>query len=94
MQAEGGKRTRETAAGAGIFRGAQRRAAEAGGWWEWEKASWTALRARRGGGERVYRYVSRRGTANGGGGGRRRREDINIQKQLIQVGREGIYKNC
>ena len=74
----------------GTWRGVQRQAAEAGRWWEWEKASWTALRARRGGGERVYRYVSRRGTANGGGGGRRRREDINIQKRLRQVGLEGL----
>ena len=46
----GDKRTQETAAYAGMLRGDQSRAAEAGGWWVWTISIWTAFRASRGGG--------------------------------------------
>ena len=54
MQAEGGKGESkpawETGADTGMRRGAQGRAAEAGGWWVRAKYRWVALRTRRAGG--------------------------------------------
>ena len=49
----GGERMRDTATEAGTQRGAQRRAAEAGGWRVETKYRWTTYHSGRGCGERV-----------------------------------------
>ena len=53
QQRGGGAQSRDTAVDAGMRCGAQRRATEAGGWRVRATSSWAALRAGRGGGERV-----------------------------------------
>ena len=56
----GDDRTRDTTAEAGPRRGAQRRAAEAGGWRGREKSRWTMHTSGGGGGERML-YIERGG---------------------------------
>ena len=79
VQAEGGKGGERTGTGtaedAGTRRGAQGRAAEAGGWQVRETPRWAALCTGRGGGERVKRddfdeerLRMRRRWESGGGG--------------------------
>ena len=65
----GGKQSWNTAADAGTWRGAQRRAAEAG-WWRVRVVSmWTALCNGRGGGERVQdRGAVTKNSTDGRGG--------------------------
>ena len=54
--ARGSERIRDTAAEAGMLRGAQRQAAEAGGWKVWVNYRLMSYRAGRVGGDQFYRY--------------------------------------
>ena len=64
---KGGENGQGKTTDSGMWRGAQRRATEAGGRRGWKTSRWTAFRAGRGGGERVIQRVQQLQTATYGG---------------------------